>query len=268
MTISQNMDSESYLLNKLRKSYLEGDMVRLDNALHLCAEKSLGNVLSSTACISIAKRTTEIQVAVKHCIAVAAPKEQRSFAILAVTCFGLCASKLEHHGILNKQLAIVLGLSFLNRFLADTDSLVRRLTDIKVKADVKMVRLFLSWWSTLDDDLLQRFQSVLSESSSRLSFKRDPQYVKNNICRRYMIQRGRQPVGIIRWDDDQGTPDHSRYGWVATLLHGFDETEFRSGRSSDSEPYTAVHKNEVKLHNPNRLSFELAKTWARTALRV
>jgi hypothetical protein len=87
--------------------------------------------------------------------------------------------------------------------------------------------------------------------------------------RRFLLCVNGDVRGFLSWDKAMGDPDKSKFGWVVTLYHGFNENAYRSGRNPKNpmEPFTAIHNGELKLHNPCRMPLALARSWARQALR-
>ena len=259
---------EQELSSKMQKAFSESDAIRISNAVRLCIERKLGNALSIDDIKTLAGRTEEPTVAARVCADVSGTRERQSYMTLAVACFGLCSSMLKKRGTVEPKVHIVLGAYFLNRFLSDTDNMLALALRPKGNIYTKLVKLFLSWWSTLPDSVFTMSTEVKSESSSvRVTFKQDKRFGSGKECMRYLICKNGEEVGCIRWDNSKGEVTPKAYGWVSTLFDGFDSTAFRTGRSDNGEPYTAVHKSELKLHNPTRLSLDLSKVWIRNSLR-
>lgn len=259
---------EQELFKKMRSAFSESDIVRLNNAVRLCIERKLGTPLTAEDIKSLAKRTGEANVAARICADVSTTKERQSYMTLAVACFGLVSAMLKKRGTIEPKVHIVLGSYFLNRFLNDADNMLA--LAIKPKANIlpTMIKLFISWWSTLPSSVFTMNTDPKSESASgRVTFKQDKRFGSGRECQRFLIFKNGTELGCIRWDAAKGQVAQSQYGWVATLFDGFDVTSFRSGKNDTGEPYTAVHKSEVKLHNPTRLSLDLSKVWVRNALR-
>ena len=153
----------------------------------------------------------------------------------------------------------------------------------------RIVNDFISYWSTIDHEALKdKFESsgtVLESTSSHFVDKQNPEDQERirmtlRTCptqhgipkedkRRFLICVNGTIRGFLSWDTKMGRPNRDKFGWLVTLYHGFNENSYRSGRNphNDMEPFTAVHRGELKLHNPCRMPIRLARAWARQALR-
>lgn len=260
---------EQELVKKMQNAFSESDAIRVSNAVRLCIERKIGTALSIEDIRTLANRTGEPNVAARVCADISGTKERQSYMTLAVVCFGLCSAMLKKRGAVEPKVLIVLGSYFLNRFLSDSDNMLALALRPKGNIFLKVVKLFISWWSTLPDTVFTMDTSEKkSESSSmRITFKQDKRFGSGKDCVRYLICKNGEELGCVRWDDKKGNVAPKAYGWVSTLFDGFDSTAFRSGRNENGEPFTAVHKSELKLHNPTRLSLDLSKVWVRNALR-
>lgn len=278
-----SLSSSEDTVAKLEKSLNRANAIKLENAFELAAQKKLGRSLSNVEIESLAQRTSDPAVAAKLMATISNASEKETFIILARLAIGLANNYLNAAGVTSAStktvMPIVIGSFFVNRIIDDasgTMAQINLLNDIPIAN--KLTALFESYWSTLDIDKLKASTSgkqmkkqddVVSESS-RITFRTHKQKGiysdSEKIC--YLVCSGGETCGVIRWDKKLGEQKPNGSGWIATLFHGFNEAAFRSGKGENSnDPYTAVHNGEVKLHNPQRLSLELAKTWARSALR-
>lgn len=159
----------------------------------------------------------------------------------------------------------------------------------------RLVSDFISFWGTLDIPTLKEKVGV-DESSSDVMASESAAFVDKQLTpeqeqksrlrmtlrtcptqhgipkelkRRFLICINGAVRGFLSWDTSQGTPSKDAFGWRVTLYHGFNESSYRSGRNPDRpmEPFTAVHSGELKLHNPCKMPFALARAWARQQLR-
>ena len=153
----------------------------------------------------------------------------------------------------------------------------------------RIVNDFISYWSTIDHEALKdKFETAgtqLESTSSHFVDQQNPEDQERirmtlRTCptqhgipkeekRRFLICVNGSIRGFLSWDTKMGRPDKDKFGWLVTLYHGFNENAYRSGRNphNDMEPFTAVHRGELKLHNPCRMPIRLARAWARQAIR-
>lgn len=281
----RSTSSSEETIQKLEKSLNRANAIKLENAFELAAQKKLGRSLSKVEIEGLAQRTADPSVAARLMATICNASEKETFMVLARLAVGLSNSYLNAAGVTSPAqrsvLPVVIGCFFLNRIIDDPSSTIAQinlLNDIPISN--KLVALFESFWSTLDIDDLKQKSAVakvpqkdaeeVESESSRVTFRthkaKDIYSGKEKVS--YLVCVGGETCGVIRWDKKLGEQNAKGSGWIATLFHGFNEAAFRSGRGENTnDPYTAVHNGEVKLHNPQRLSLELAKTWARSALR-
>lgn len=281
--------SSEETVQKLEQSLNRGNTIKLENSFELAAQKKLGKSLSKVEIEGLAQRTADPAVAARLMATISNASEKESYIVLARLAIGLSTNYLNAAGVTSAAqrsvLPVVIGCFFMNRIIDDASGTMAQINAVDdVPISNKLVALFESYWSTLDLDELKEKTSgtpkkaevnkeeqkeIVSESS-RVTFRTHKQkdiYTGGEKVS-YLVCVGGETCGVIRWDKKLGEQNPKSSGWIATLFHGFNEAAFRSGRGENSnEPYTAVHRNEVKLHNPQRLSLELAKTWARSALR-
>jgi len=281
--------SSEETVQKLEQSLNRGNTIKLENSFELAAQKKLGKSLSKVEIEGLAQRTADPAVAARLMATICNASEKESFIVLARLAIGLSTNYLNAAGVTSPAqrsvLPVVIGCFFMNRIIDDASGTLAQINAVDdVPISNKLVALFESYWSTLDLDELKEKTSgtpkkaevnkeeqkeIVSESS-RVTFRTHKQkdIYSGGEKISYLVCVGGETCGVIRWDKKLGEQNPKGSGWIATLFHGFNEAAFRSGRGENSnEPYTAVHRNEVKLHNPQRLSLELAKTWARSALR-
>lgn len=278
-----SLSSSEETVQKIENSLNRANSIKLENAFELAAQKKLGKSLSKVEIEGLAQRTADPAVAARLMATIANATEKETFIVLARLAIGLSTNYLNAAGVTNPAqrsvLPVVVGSFFVNRIIDDPSSTIAQinmLDDIPIAN--KLVALFESYWSTLDiDDLkqktsgnLRKKQDDVVSESSRVTFRthkqKDIYTGGEKVC--YLVCVGGETCGVIRWDKKLGEQNPKGSGWITTLFHGFNEAAFRSGKGENqNEPYTAVHSGEVKLHNPQRLSLELAKTWARSALR-
>jgi len=281
----RSTSSSEETVQKLEKSLNRSNAIKLENAFELAAQKKLGRSLSKVEIEGLAQRTADPSVAARLMATICNASEKETFMVLARLAVGLSNSYLNAAGVTSPAqrsvLPVVIGCFFLNRIIDDPSSTIAQinlLNDIPISN--KLVALFESFWSTLDiDDLKQKSvaakvpqkqEEEVKSESGRVTFRKHKakDIYSGNEKVSYLVCVGGETCGVIRWDKKLGEQNDKGSGWISTLFHGFNEAAFRSGRGENSnDPYTAVHNGEVKLHNPQRLSLELAKTWARSALR-
>ncbi|QYW04136.1 hypothetical protein pEaSNUABM14_00152 [Erwinia phage pEa_SNUABM_14] len=200
--------------------------------------------------------------------------EKETFKVLARLAIGLSEIYCKQSGITvgsqGTQLPIIIGGYFLNRVINDSSSTIAQINGLKLPIDQKLGMLFESFWSSIDTEAIKARMMPRSESSSRVTFKtiraKDVYSDKDRVS--YAINAGGRTCGKISWDNKCGECSDKSTGWLVTLFDGFNESAYRSGRSENpNEPFTAVHRGEVKLQNPSRMTLALAKSWARGALR-
>lgn len=281
-----SLSSSEDTVSKIEKSLNRANAIKLENAFELAAQKKLGKALSKVEIEGLAQRTADPAVAARLMCTIANASEKETFIILARLAIGLSSNYLNTAGVTTAAtrsvLPVVIGSFFVNRIIEDASGTLAKINQLdEIPISNKLVSLFESFWGSLDlDDLKQKTSGKMrtpqetseevSSESSRVTFRTHKQkdvYTGGEKVS-YLCCVGGDVCGVIRWDKKLGDPNPKGSGWIATLFHGFNEAAFRSGKGENTnEPYTAVHNNEVKLHNPQRLSLELAKTWARSALR-
>lgn len=200
--------------------------------------------------------------------------EKETFKVLARLAIGLSDIYCKQSGITvgsqGSQLPVVIGGYFLNRMLNDSSGTIGQINGIELPIDQKLGMLFESFWSSLDVETIKARMMPRSESGTRVTFQtiRNKDVYTNSERVSYAINAGGRTCGKISWDNKCGECSDKSTGWLVTLFDGFNESAYRSGRSENPhEPFTAVHKGEVKLQNPSRMTLALAKSWARSALR-
>ncbi|AQT28623.1 hypothetical protein YOLOSWAG_143 [Erwinia phage vB_EamM_Yoloswag] len=244
----------------------------------MAAKKKLGKGLTKEEIDDIIKRTSNPGVASRIMAEVSGTGEQNTFKTLARVAIGLSIVAATGAGLVAATAAsgsvmpLLLGAYFINRIIDDPTSTVARLNSIAAPITDKLARLFDSWWSSLDVERLKDLSKTESLSAAaRITFKkitaRSPYDDSEKTT--YVINRAGKNCGVINWDKSCGSCSEKSTGWVVTLFDGFNETAYRSGRGQNAnEPFTAVHKGEVKLQNPSRMTLDLARSWARGALRA
>lgn len=282
-----SISSSEETVQRLEQSLNRANKIKLENAFELAAGKKLGNLISQVEIESVAKRTVDPAVASRLLATIANVSEKETFIVLARLAIGLSNTYLNKAGVTSPAarsvLPIVIGSYFLNRIIGDPSSTIAKINQLDdIPITDKLVSLFDSFWSTLPIDNLkdmasgkmvpQEKEEVDSESATvnRITFRtqKNKDVYSGNEKLTYIVCASGKPCGVIRWDKKCGECTPKGSGWVTTLFDGFNEAAFRSGSGENkNDAYTAVHKGEVKLHNPMRLSLELAKTWARSALR-
>lgn len=82
----------------------------------------------------------------------------------------------------------------------------------------------------------------------------------------YEIVLNGEPIGLIHsMQHTDNTP--SRRAWRVSIRNHFQDAKYRSG-FDQHEPFTVVRGNNVTLHNPNPMTMDEAKAWARVAIEV
>lgn len=272
-----SMDSsEEAIRDRLERSLSKADKIKLDNALELAAKKKLGKPLAAADIESVAKRTVNPSIASRIFSEVSGSSEKETYKTLMHVAIGMSAMALAGVGLVSAAamtssvLPIVLGAYFVNRIMDDPSSTIAKINAIDIDTPRKMAKLFGSFWSTIDVDSIKRMVKPKSESADRITFRVDKRknVVDESESVKHIVCKSGKPCGVIYWDKSCGAHGDKACGWVTTLFDGFNEAAFRSGRGDNkNEPFTAVHKGEIKLQNPTRLSLDLAKSWARSALR-
>lgn len=147
-------------------------------------------------------------------------------------------------------------------------------TDEKNEGVDSLVSDFMDWFGKLDHkELKQAYldsKQIKSESASlRCILCPSLKFFQPEHHKRYLLVRGSEMYGTLNWDMALGDPDPNKYGWQATLRHGFNESSFHSGRDPDNahSPFTIIHEGEVKLRNPSRLTVDLCHQWAKSVVR-
>lgn len=270
--------TEEDIRTRLDSSLSKSDKIKLDNALELAAKKNLGKPLTQADIESVAKRTVNPAIAARIFGEVSGAAEKDTFKTLMHTAIGMSAMALGAAGLVSAAaitgsvLPLVIGAYFVNRIIEDPSSTIAKLNQIELPVVDKMSKMFSSFWSTLDIDMIKRLTDTnRSESAaSRITFRSDKRknVLDDSESVNYVVCKSGKPCGMIRWDKACGPHSDRVPGWVVTLFDGFNESAHRSGRGENAnEPFTAVHKGEVKLQNPTRLSLDLARSWARSVLR-
>lgn len=246
----------------------------LINAFELAARKKLGQPIKPEDVLSVAKRTVVPAIAARIYTEIANSTEKQTFMTLARLAIGLSEIYCKKAGLTTgsqgTQLPVVIGGYFLNRVLEDSSSTIAQINALELPIEQKFAALFESFWGSLDVEALKEKMVPRSESASRVTFKtiKAPDIYKGTEQVSYAVTAGGRVCGKIAWDKACGECSEKSTGWVVTLFDGFNEAAYRSGRGTNPhEPFTAVHKGEVKLHNPSRMTLALAKSWARGALR-
>lgn len=259
---------------KLGESLTPANKASLINAFELAARKKLGQSITPEDILSVAKRTVVPAIAARIYTEIANSTEKQTFMTMARLAIGLSEIYCKKAGLTagsqGTQMPVVIGGYFINRVLNDSSSTIAQINAINLPIEQKFAALFESFWSSLDIEALKEKMVPRSESASRVTFKtiKSPDIYKGTEQVSYAVNAGGRVCGKIAWDKACGECSEKSTGWVVTLFDGFNEAAYRSGRSANAhEPFTAVHKGEVKLHNPARMTLALAKSWARGALR-
>lgn len=274
-----NLSSLSERISEsLRDKISDDDKAALDNALRLAAKKKLGRSLTQDEILDIVKRTTNPGVASRIMADLSGTGEQNTYKTLARVAIGMAIVATAGAGLAvasaasGSTLPLLLGAYFVNRIIDDPTSTIARLNRVAAPVEDRMSRMFDSWWSTLDIGRLKDLVKPQSLSASaRITFKKasskSPYDGQEKVS--YVVNRAGANCGVINWDPSCGACSERSTGWVVTLFDGFDEAAYRSGRGENkNEPFTAVHKGEIKLQNPSRMTLDLARSWARGALRA
>lgn len=263
---------------RLRNELSDDDRAALDNAMRLAAKKKLGRSLSQEEILDIVKRTANPDVATRIMADLSGTGEQNTYKTLARVAIGMAVVAAAGAGLAvasatsGSTLPLLLGAYFVNRIIDDPTSTVARLNTIAAPIEDRIGRLFNSWWSTLDVTKLKDLIKPQSLSAAaRITFKKasakSPYDGAEKVS--YVVNRAGANCGVINWDPSCGACSEKSTGWVVTLFDGFNEAAYRSGRGENkNEPFTAVHKGEVKLQNPSRMTLDMARSWARGALRA
>ena len=203
--------------------------------------------------------------------------EQNTYKTLARVVIGMAIVATAGAGLAvaasvsGSPMPLLLGCYFLNRIIDDPTSTVARLNRVAAPIEDRMARMFDSWWSTLDVTKLKDLIKPQSLSAAaRITFKKSTakNVYDDSEKTSYVVNRAGTNCGVIKWDPACGACSDKSTGWVVTLFDGFNEGAYRSGRGENkNEPFTAVHKGEVKLQNPSRMTLDMARSWARGALR-
>lgn len=272
--VSSLKSSAEQTILKLNEALTPANKASITNALELAAKGRLGQAMKPEDILSVAKRTAVAAIAARLYTEIANSSEKETFKTLARLAIGLAEIYCKRSGLTvgtqGTQFPIVIGGYFLNRILNDSSSTIAQINAIDLPVEQKLGTLFESFWSSLDVDALKEKQTPRSESAARVTFKtiknKDLYKGTDRIC--YAVNAGGKTCGKIAWDPACGECSEKSTGWVVTLFDGFNEAAYRSGRGTNpNEPFTAVHKGEVKLQNPSRMTLALAKSWARGALR-
>lgn len=263
---------------RLRNELNDDDKAALDNAMRLAAKKKLGRSLSQEEILDIVKRTANPDVASRIMADLSGTGEQNTYKTLARVAIGMAVVAAAGAGLAvasastGSTLPLLLGAYFVNRIIDDPTSTVARLNRVAAPIEDRIGRMFDSWWSTLDVTKLKDLIKPQSLSAAaRITFKKatakSPYDGSEKVS--YVVNRAGTNCGVIAWDPSCGACSDKSTGWVVTLFDGFNEAAYRSGRGENkNEPFTAVHKGEVKLQNPSRMTLDLARSWARGALRA
>lgn len=263
---------------RLQNELNDDEKAALDNALRLASKKKLGRSLTQEEILDVVKRTTDPAVASRVMADVSGTQDKNSYKILARVAIGMAIVAVGAAGIAaasaasSSTLPILLGAYFVNRVLDDPTSMVARLNQIAPSIEDRVGKLFNSWWSTLDVPKIKDIILPRSESGQRITFKDlaslNPMSNKQ-LATMVLVKRSGRDCGVIRWDPACGTCSPRSTGWVVTLFDGFNESAFHSGPSANkNEPFTAIHRGEIKLHNPSRMTLDMARTWTKSALRA
>lgn len=261
----------------MNKTFSNADKSNLDNALHLAGSKKLGKPASIEAIQSLAKRTQEPNIAIRLLMAEYQTQDKSSVEQLLRAVFGMINITTKNAALDSTgeiQPNIVLAAFFVNRIINDPEGTVRKLADLSVDPVKKIVRLYLSWWSTLDLAEIRQHLAPKSNSSGgrRITFCMDPSVRGKPVSEQttFLVKLNGAECGTLNWDNTLGEPTSSGHGWVATLYDGFIESKYRTGKNpqNPNEPFTCIHSNELKLQNPTRMNIKYAKQWAREALKL
>lgn len=222
----------------------------------------------------MAKRTVVPAIAARLFTEIANSTEKETFKTMARLAIGLADLNCKRSGLtagtVGTQMPIILGGYFINRVLNDSSSTIAQINAIDLPIEQKFATLFESFWASLDVDTLKEKMNPRSESADRITFKtlKNKNLYDNSERVSYAVNAGGRTCGKISWDPACGVCSEKSTGWVVTLFDGFNEAAYRSGRGDNpNEPFTAVHRGEIKLQNPSRMTLALAKSWARGALR-
>lgn len=259
---------------KLSASLTPENKASLTNAFALAGKRKLGQAFKPEDIVNVAKRTVVPAIAARILTELSGTTEKETFKTLARLAIGLADIYSKRSGLTTgnqgTQMPIVIGAYFLNRVLNDSSSTIAQINLIDLPIEQKIATLFESFWSSLDIEALKERMTPRSESSSRVTFKtiKNKNIYDGTEKLMYAVNAGGRVCGKIAWDPACGECSDKSTGWVVTLFDGFNEAAYRSGRGENAhEPFTAVHKGEIKLHNPTRMTLALAKSWARGALR-
>lgn len=246
----------------------------LVNSFELAAKKKLGQPMTPDDIMSVAKRTTVPAIASRIYTEIANSTEKQTFMTLARLAIGMADMYCKRAGLTTgaqgTQMPIILGGYFLNRVLNDSSNTIAQINTIDLPIEQKFASLFESFWGSLDVEALKEKMMPRSESSARVTFQtlKNKDLYKGTERVSYAVNAGGRTCGKISWDNSCGECSDKSTGWVVTLFDGFNEAAYRSGKGENPhEPFTAVHRGEVKLQNPSRMTLALAKSWARSALR-
>ncbi|QZE59390.1 hypothetical protein MPK66_gp146 [Erwinia phage pEa_SNUABM_2] len=258
----------------MSESLTPANKASLINAFELAAKKKLGQSITPEDILSVAKRTVVPAIASRIYTEIANSTEKQTFQTMARLAIGMCEMYAKRAGLTTgdqgTQMPIILGGYFINRVLNDSSSTIAQINAIDLPIEQKFAALFESFWSSLDIEALKEKMTPRSESAARVTFKtlKAQDVYKGTEQVSYAVNAGGRVCGKISWDKACGECSDKSTGWVVTLFDGFNEAAYRSGRGENAhEPFTAVHKGEVKLQNPSRMTLALAKSWARGALR-
>ena len=263
---------------RLRNELSDDDKAALDNAMRLAAKKKLGRSLTKDEIDDIVRRTANPDVASRIMADLSGTGEQNTYKTLARVAIGMAVVAAAGAGLAvasassGSTLPLLLGAYFVNRIIDDPTSTVARLNRVSAPIEDRIGRMFNSWWSTLDVERLKDLIKPQSLSAAaRITFKKTTAKSPYDGSEKtsYVVNRAGANCGVINWDPSCGACSEKSTGWVVTLFDGFNEAAYRSGRGENkNEPFTAVHKGEVKLQNPSRMTLDMARSWARGALRA
>lgn len=261
-------------MEKLSEALTTANKASLTNAFELAARKRLGTSFKPEDITSVAKRTVVPAIASRILTELSGTTEKETFKVLVRLSIGLADIYCKRSGLTagsqGVQLPIVLGAYFVNRVIDDASSTIVQMNAVDLPIEQKLVTLFESYWSSIDVEALKQKMMPRSESASRITFKanKSKNVYSDSDRLSYVVSSGGKPCGKVSWDPACGECSDKSTGWVVTLFDGFNEAAYRSGRGKNpNEPFTAVHKGEIKLQNPSRMTLAFAKSWARSALR-
>ena len=251
----------------MQQSLTKAQEIKIDNGLVLASERKLGQELPKTDIENIARRTTEPDVAARLMARYSAAPDPESYLVIARLVLGLCSSycaRVALDGVAYKHLPVVLTAYFMNRISLTSDNALVQIVNVDTKPSFKLFSMFESYWSSIDtEELMERSAVMVSESSDRVSFRR----IKLDSVNAYSVHKGSKHCGNICWDKELKDPSDEGQGWRVTLFDGYPTTKYSEERTNPHDPFMAVSKGELKLHNPQRMSLKSAQSWARGAMK-